>query len=198
MDRSRRTAVFPVDDRSRRPRSSQTFVGLINVSPKTEPSPYNTPPWRRSHLATSPNGLVTAEIAEAREHSMSNPTVGTLKMSTGLEVPRCNPAFLWSDDSRYLAVPQWIRRFGIFLRQRLLIVDVNAEKVFASRFTYWLIDPKNFCGGRLELAISSSSGINWMRPERLVIDVRNTLDHFKLIPSGHNMTPTKSGKGHHR
>ncbi|WP_146462586.1 hypothetical protein [Rubripirellula tenax] len=121
---------------------------------------------------------------------MSNPTVGTLKMTTGLEVPRCSPAFLWSDDSRYLAVPQWIRRLGLFLRQRLLIVDANAEKVFASRFTYWLIDPKNFCDGRLELAISSSSGINWMRPERLVIDVRNTLDRFKLIPSGHNTTPT--------
>ncbi len=123
---------------------------------------------------------------------MSNPTVGTLKMSTGLEVPRCNPAFLWSDDSRYLAVPQWIRRFGLFLRQRMLIVDVNGKEVRASRFSHWLMDPKRFTDGQLELEISSSLGINWMRPERLVIDVRNTLDRFKLIPSVHNTTPTNN------
>lgn len=162
------------------------------MSSEKEPSPYNTPPWRRSHRATSPDGSLIAEIAEAREHSMSNPTVGTLKISNGLEVPRCSPAFLWSDDSRYLAVPQWIRRFGLFLRQRLLIVDINAENVLASRFSHWLMDPKRFGDGRLELEISSSSGINWMRPDRLVIDVRNTQDRFKLIPPADNKTPTNN------
>lgn len=162
------------------------------MEPKTLPSPYDTPPWRTSHRAVSPDGTATAEIAHAYEHSMSNPTIGSLKISNGLEIPRCSPAFIWSNTSEHLAVPQWVRRFGLFLRQRLLIVDVKADKVLASRFTYWLIDPKNFSDGRLELAISSSFGINWMRSERLVIDVRNASDCFKMIPSAHNKAPTNN------
>src|SRR5215217_5675959 len=96
--------------------------------------PYNTPPWRSSHKAESPDGAMVASIDRAFEHSMSNPTVGTLTTSNGLELPHCNPAFIWSDDSRYLAVPQWHRRFGLFLRQRLAIVDVVARTVYVSRF----------------------------------------------------------------
>ena len=34
---------------------------------------------------------------------MSNPTAGLLELSTGMTVPNCNPGFVWSDDSRYLA-----------------------------------------------------------------------------------------------
>jgi hypothetical protein len=89
----------------------------------TDPYPYNTPPWRRSHRATWPDGALVAGIDEAFEHSMSNPTVGTLRTSGGLELTKCNPAFIWSDDSRYLAVPRWCRRFGLFLRQRLAITS---------------------------------------------------------------------------
>lgn len=161
----------------------QSFVGLITVARKKQTSPYDTPPWRTSYRATSPDSTITAEISQAREHSMSSPTVGTLQISNGLETPRRSPAFLWSNDSEYLAVPQWIRRIGVFLRQR-------AEKVFASRFSHWLMNPKSFANGRLELEISSSLGINWMRADRLVNDVRNTLDRFTLIPAAHDRAAT--------
>lgn len=162
----------------------------MNASLKTKRSPYDTPPWRRSHKATSPNGALTAEIAEAREHSMSNPTVGTLRMSDGFELQKCNPAFTWSNDSRYLAVPQWIRRFGLFLRQRLVIVDVNSEVVFASRFTYWLLQPRKFVDGRLEVAISSSIGITWEREQPLVLDVPKVLKDFVRLSTSHRKSPT--------
>jgi hypothetical protein len=66
-----------------------------------EPWPYNLPIFSRGHRAVSPDGTVVAEIAQAFEVSMSNPTVGTLRLSSGLQLDRCNPAFLWSDDSRY-------------------------------------------------------------------------------------------------
>jgi hypothetical protein len=131
-----------------------------NVVP-TEPYPYNSPPWRRSHTAASPDGTGVASIDEAIEHSMSNPTVGTLRTSGGLELTNCNPAFIWSDDSRYLAVPRWCRRFGLFVRQQLAIVEVRARVVFLSRFTHWLLLPTRFEGGRLEMLVSDRRGISW-------------------------------------
>ena len=110
---------------------------------------------------------------------MSNPTVGTLQFSTGLELQRCNPAFIWSADSRYLAAPQWIRRFGLFLRQRLLVVDTQTNTVFASRFTYWLLQPRQFCDRKLELVVSSSAGVSWMREAPVVLQIPDALDGFR-------------------
>ncbi len=65
--------------------------------------PYNLPIWRRAHRASSPDAQIVAEIDAACEISMGNPTSGTLRLSTGLELECCNPSFIWSDDSRYLA-----------------------------------------------------------------------------------------------
>ncbi len=124
----RRSRLTVAECRPRR-RTTQTFVGLLTLTRKKEPSAYNTPPWRRSHVATSPDGSAIARMPEAREHSMSNPTVGTLQLPEGLELRRCNPAFIWADDSRYLAVPQWIRHFGLFLRQRLVIIDIHTHSL---------------------------------------------------------------------
>lgn len=148
-----------------------------------EQFPYNSPPWRLAHKAVSPNGLVVAEIAEAREHSMSNPTVGILQTSDGLELPKCSPAFLWSDDSRWLAVPQWRHRFGLFQRQRLVIVAREERAVYVSRFTYWLMQPTSFVDGVLEMQVSGPSGISgdfWKR-EPFILDVPRVLStSFRL------------------
>jgi hypothetical protein len=148
----------------------------------TEQFPYNTPPWRSSHSAVSPDGRIIAAIEQAFEHSMSNPTVGTLRMSDGLQLPICNPAFIWSDDSRFLTVPQWRRRFGLFRRQRLAIVDVVARTVYVSRFTYWLLLPTTFQGGRLEVLVSDPLGISWRWRERpLMLTVPAALSSFKKL-----------------
>jgi len=151
---------------------------------QTEPYPYDKPPWRRSHRAVSPNGSLVAEIKEAIEHSMSNPTVGTLRISDGLELAKCNPAFIWSDDSRYLAAPQWRRRFGFFLRQRLAIVDVAERAVYVSPFTYWLIEPVKFERGKLECLVSGSRGISWPR-KGLVLEVSSILSTFTKLKVGY-------------
>jgi hypothetical protein len=158
----------------------------MNTSMQTELSPYITPPWRRSHRAVAPNGSLVAEIAEAVEHSMSNPTVGTLRTSVGLELPNCNPAFIWSDDSKYLAVPQWYRCFGLFLRQRLVIVDVENRTVHGSRFTGWLLQPKTFDRGRLEVLVSHSVGITWGWKKRpFVVEVPQGLSAFVTLKAGY-------------
>jgi hypothetical protein len=144
-----------------------------------EPFPYNTPPWRSSHAETSPDGTLIAKIDQAVEHSMSNPTIGTLQISDGLKLRNCNPSFIWSDDSRYLAVPQWCRRFGLFRRQRLAIIDVVALVVYRSRFTYWLLLPISFKGSRIEVLVSDSRGISWSWKERpLVLTVPDDLSDF--------------------
>jgi len=75
---------------------------------------YNLPIWRSSHRATSPDGRHVAWIDPAYEVSMGNPTAGTFCLSTGLQLQRCNPSFLWSDDSRYIAVPRFFNRLDSF------------------------------------------------------------------------------------
>lgn len=144
----------------------------MSTETSTEPDPSDRPPWRQRHRAVSPDGAVVAAVDEALEHSMGNPTVGTLRNSDGLELPGCGPAFLWSDDSRFLAVPRWCRRFGLFRRQRLAIVDVAARAVYVSPFTHWLLLPQTFARGRLEVLVSSRLGVGWpWRDRPLVLDV---------------------------
>jgi hypothetical protein len=149
------------------------------INPDTQPFPYNTPPWRCSHRAVAPNGSLVAEITEAFEHSMGNPTVGTLRTTDGLELPNCNPAYIWSDDSNYLAVPQWYRSFALFLRQRLVVVDVQHRTVYASRFTAWLLLPKRFDCGCLEVTVSHHAGISWgWKKKPIVVEVPKGLSEF--------------------
>jgi hypothetical protein len=154
----------------------------MGIQTEVEQFPYNTPPWRSSHTAVSPNGGVVAAIEQALEHSMSNPTVGTLRTSDGLELPSCNPSFIWSDDSQYLAVPQWHRRFGLFRRQRLAIADVVARVVYVSRFTHWLMLPTMFERGRLEVLVSDRRGISWpFRDQPLILTVPAALATFAKL-----------------
>jgi hypothetical protein len=158
----------------------------MSTQTSAEPYPYNTPPWRPSHTAVSPNGAVVAAIDEAFEHSMSNPTVGTLRTSDGLELPQCNPAFVWSDDSRFLAVPRWCRRFVLFRRQRLVLVDVAARAVYVAPFTHWLLLPRSFEGGRLEVLVSDRRGISWpWRHRPLVLKVPPIPPAFTKVAGGY-------------
>ena len=98
-----------------------------------------------------------AQIDPAWEVSMSNPTSGTLCVSNGLHLARCNPSFVWSDDSRFLAVPQFFSWFGFFRRQRLLVIWFDKHRVYASRETAWYFQPETFAGGRLVVTINPTS-----------------------------------------
>lgn len=119
--------------------------------------PYNLPIWRSSHQATSPDGKLVARINPATEISMGNPTLGTLCVSNGLHIPDCSPAFIWSDDSQFFAVPQYFRKFGFFTRQRLLVVSFLQHRVFASRMTCYYFQPEKFAKGKLAATINPFS-----------------------------------------
>ena len=135
-----------------------------------QPSPYDLPIFRRAHRAKSPDGRWKAEIDPAFEVSMGNPTRGTLKLSSGHKLERCNPSFLWSDDSRFLAVPRFFNRFGLFRRQRLLVVDVQEGRVYASRETACYFQPDSFSDGDLVITkepFRAGKRLLWRIPNEL-------------------------------
>lgn len=121
------------------------------MSDKESPWPYNLPIWRRWHRAQSPDGRRVALIDPAYEVSMGNPTSGLLCVTGGPHLDRCNPSFLWSQDSRYLAVPQY---HGFFGRQRMLIVAFEEKRVFASKQREWYFQPESFSGEELIVKIN--------------------------------------------
>lgn len=132
--------------------------------------PYNLPIWRKTFGLNSPNGEITAKIASAGEVSMGNPTIGTLELSNGFELDSCNPSFIWSDDSRFLVVPRYFRRFGVFRRQRLVILDVTDGSLMASRKITCYFQPETFLSGELTVTMepfSDAITVKWKIPKDL-------------------------------
>ena len=143
------------------------------VEPMSDPAwPYNLPIWRAAHRAASPDGRIVAEIDPAYEVSMGNPTSGTLQLSTGLRLERCNPSFVWSEDSRRLAVPRYFDRLGLFRRQRMVVVDVVERRVFASQQFAGYYLPESFSAHLLVATkepFHSAVRIEWKISEKMTV-----------------------------
>jgi len=90
-------------------------------------------------------------VALAIEVSMGNPTAGQLVTESGLQLKMCSPAFIWSDDSRYLAVPQFFKHLGFLRRQRLLVVDFRDRNVYQSKEIAYYFQPETFNNGVLKV-----------------------------------------------
>lgn len=136
----------------------------------SEPWPYSLPIFRRAHRASSPDRKIVAEIEEAFELGMSNPTCGMLRLSTGLQLDQCNPSFIWSDDSRYLAVPRYFVRLGLFRRQRIVVIDTVDRQALASPETTFYFQPESFSGGLLVVTkepTRSATRVTWRIPHEL-------------------------------
>ncbi len=132
--------------------------------------PYNLPIWRDKFQLKSPDGIWVAKISRATEVSMGNPTIGTLELSNGFKLDNCNPSFIWSDDSRYLVIPQYFRRFGLFRRQRLILIDVVDGCVKMSKKTACYFQPESFQEGQLFVTgepFSDAVRLEWRIPENL-------------------------------
>ena len=132
--------------------------------------PYNLPIWRDSFRLESPDGRLIAEISSAGEVSMGNPTIGTLRLLNGFELAQCNPSFIWSDDSRYLVVPRYFKRFGLFRRQRLVLINTVDGCVFESKKTACYFQPESFSHGQLIVTaepFSDAIEVKWSIPEDL-------------------------------
>jgi hypothetical protein len=119
-------------------------------------------PWTYSVHSTSPDGKFTAAIDAAREVGMGAPTHGILNISNGMSYQRCNPSIVWSDDSQYLAVPQWTRERG----RRLLVISPGRESSGYAPGLFHVLELHSFSDGRIK---GVDSPIH--RPHDIEIDV---------------------------
>lgn len=103
--------------------------------------PYNLPIWRNKHDAKSPNGQHHAIMKLACEVSMGNPTSGALEIDGKISFKICSPAFIWSEDSKYLIFPQFFFKWGMFRRQRLLVLDIDNKILYRSKDTAYYFMP---------------------------------------------------------
>lgn len=100
-------------------------------------------PWTDAADCISPDGRFRASISGAGEICMGGPTCGTLVISENRKggqvmarVELCSPSFVWSSDSRALAVPQWRKDRS----QRLCVVSVPAGVVRAAPGTFAVLE----------------------------------------------------------
>jgi hypothetical protein len=102
--------------------------------------------WDYSLHLTSPDGQITAVIDKASEVGQGAPTYGTLKLSNGLTFQRCNPSAVWSDDSKFLAVPQWTER----MLQRLLVISIEQKTVGYAPDIFSVLELDSFSRGKIK------------------------------------------------
>jgi len=103
-------------------------------------------PWTGSVYLTSPDGMLTAAINDAREVGQGAPTSGILNISNGLSYQRCNPSIVWSDDSQYLAVPQWTRA----REQRLLVISLEQKFSGYAPGLFRVLELHSFLNGKIK------------------------------------------------
>ena len=118
--------------------------------------------WSYESTIMSPNGILTASVVNANEIAMGAPTSGTLKLSTGFVFNNCNPSFVWSDDSRFIAVPIWQSNRS----QRLAIINVENGKITHHKKKFRVLELCSFIGGVV-------SGIDSpiYKPERIELNL---------------------------
>jgi hypothetical protein len=121
-------------------------------------------PWQDETIRIeSPDGTMWALIESPSEIAQGAPTFGELKISNGQSAHNCNPSILWSDDSRYLAVPQWFESF-----QRLLLIDTKLAKKILAPETYEVLELHSFDKGIVEGVDSPI-----YQPKKISIDIKN-------------------------
>lgn len=101
-------------------------------------------PWLTQSVSlASPDGRLTATVEDPTEICMGGPGSGLLRFSKGFAIPGCSPSIVWSDDSRYLAVPLWAGD----RTQLLLIVAPAARASIMDRHRYRVLQLDAFVSG---------------------------------------------------
>ena len=103
-------------------------------------------PWEYSVVLESPDGTKTAAIEDSYEFGMGSPISGRLVLSTGIQLEECRASMVWSEDSRFLAVPRWARA----RTQELLIIDTLRGEVRVAPGTFRVLQLSTFRDGIVE------------------------------------------------
>src|SRR5688500_78120 len=122
--------------------------------------------WDYSLNLPSPDGQITAVIDNAHEFGQGSPTTGTLVLSNGLTFEGCNPSAVWSDDSKFLAVPQWTT----VPHQRLLVISIEQNSVGYPRELFSLLELHSFSAGKIK-GIDSPA----YKPREIEVDLSEIL-----------------------
>lgn len=126
-------------------------------------------PWYSETLhLDSPDMSKRATLIEPSEIAMGSPTCGELSVSNGQSASNCNPSIVWSENSRFLAVPQWFDR-----KQRLLLLDTDSRKRAFAPEWFSVLELHAFSNG-----IVTGIDSPLYQPRRIAFDVRN------LFPDG--------------
>ena len=102
--------------------------------------------WDDSLNLASPDGRITAVIADGHEFGQGSPTIGTLRLSDGSSFESCSPSAVWSDDSKFLAVPQWKRTQF----QRLLVVSIERKGYGYAPGKFSVLELHSFSAGKIK------------------------------------------------
>ncbi len=145
---------------------------------------------RRHNFSTaSPDGQLSACIAKTNDVGAGQPPVGELCLSDGLVIESCAPYLVWSDDSRYLAVPQHTCSTGFFGHSsswRLLVIDTWHREIFGSgAFKTWP-HPESLSGGHLVVGNNPENRLvenTWSIPDDLDKFTRFTYERFASPPT---------------
>lgn len=161
----------------------------ISVTESTEGQQYDHPARQCNFSAASPDGKLDARIAKTYEVGAGQPPVGELRLSDGLVIESCAPYLVWSDDSRYLAVPQHTCSTGFFGRSfswRLLVIDTGHRVIFGSKaFKTWP-RPESFSGNHLVVGTNPgnrSVETAWSIPGDLAKFTGFTYERFTSPPT---------------
>jgi hypothetical protein len=102
--------------------------------------------WDHSLHLTSPDGQIAAVIDDTSEVGQGGPAYGTLKLSNEMTFKACNPSAVWSDDSKFLAIPQWTDR----RMQRLLVISIEQASAGFAPDIFRVLELHSFSGGKIK------------------------------------------------
>ena len=101
--------------------------------------------WDPSLNLTSPDGQNKAVMNDGHEFGQGSPTIGSLVLSNGLTFEGCSPSAVWSDDSNFLAVPQW----KLYRRQRILVISIDKGSFGYTADIYSVLELHSFSAGKI-------------------------------------------------
>jgi hypothetical protein len=109
---------------------------------QTPISPYDN----RDIDVVSPDKKFVACIRNSHEFAMSAPVLSEITVNHIL-IKDCSPSIMWSDDSRFLAVPQWrLERAAPYWSEIIYILDIRTGLMRSVSGKYIAIRLNRFSG----------------------------------------------------
>lgn len=108
-------------------------------------SPYDN----RNIDVISPDSAMTASIKNGQEFAMSAPVICDIVVGN-LSMTMCSPSIIWSNDSRYLAIPVWrLNRNDPYWTESVYLVDILNNKMRSAPGIYIAITLNAFIGSMI-------------------------------------------------